>query len=174
MTKPPTQTRPADRWAADEIVAPELIALKALYDQARGERRMLAYADLPPVETLPGVTDLAIVKVGQEAGRYIYLAAGEGYHETAKVGGGEGLVPGPDGVTLERRPVIRQHFDLAVTERRPFHISITRWDGPKILQYDRLILPLDDGQSGPLDGDGCGEVTHLLVGEVFLRLAKSG
>lgn len=173
MTKPPTQTKPADHWAADEIVAPELIALKALYDEARGGRRLLAYADLPPMEALPGLRDLALVEVGAEAGRYVYLAIGEGYRATAAVGGG-GLKPGPDGVTLELRPVIRQHFDLTVAERRPFHISITRWDGPKILQYDRLILPLDDGRDGAAYGDGGGEVTHLLVGEVFLRVAKAG
>lgn len=182
MKKPPKTVSPktvppgvpGHHWAADEIVAPSLIALKAWYDEARGqgtkaERPMVAFAELPPVETLPGVSDLAIVEVRAD-GRYPYIATGEGYRRTVMVGGGPGLKPGPDGVTAETRPVIRQHFGLAIAQRGPFHVSVTRWDGPKILQYDRLILPLDDGSKGP---DG-GEITHLLVGEAFLRLAKTG
>lgn len=145
-------------YAADEIVAPSLIALKALYDEGRGKRAMLAFADLPEAAALPGPSDLAIVEVPGD-GRYLYLAMGETYRRTAA------LAAGPDGVTQETRPVVRQHFDLAITQRGAFHVSVTRWDGPKILQFDRLVLPLDDGQ---------GVVTHLLVGEVFLRVAKPG
>lgn len=148
-------------WAADEIVAPALIALKAWYDDLKGDRAMVAFAALPDLRTLPGVADLAVVEVHGD-GRYPYLAMGEGYRRMAA------LVPGPDGVTIETRPVVRQHFDLACQERGAFHVSITRWDGPKILQYDRLLLPLDDGT-----GKG-GAITHLLVGEVFLRVAKPG
>lgn len=182
MTTPTLPVDPTPFWAAEEVVAPELVALKALYDQARhvgtphrsgtGPRALLAYAALPAMETLPALRDLALVEVGHEPGRYVYLAIGEGYRKTAAVGGGPGLAPGPDGVTLETRPVMLQHFGLTEKERRPFHIKITRWDGPKILQYDRLILPLDDGGSG--HKDGAGEITHLLVGEVFLRVAKPG
>jgi hypothetical protein len=145
-------------YAADEIVAPELIALQALYDDLRGQQPMLAYDALPPVEALPGVADLALVEALAD-GRYRYLAMGNGYHHVA----GEALKAGADGTVIETRPVVRQHFDLAVTERRPVHVSVTRWDGPKILQYDRLILPLLDGR---------GEIAHLLAGEVFLRYAK--
>jgi hypothetical protein len=145
-------------YAADEIVAPALIALKAWYDEARDGRAMAAFAALPPRGTLPGPADLAIAEVRGD-GRYPYLAMGEQYRRTAA------LSAGPDGVTLETRPVVCQHFDLATAQRGPFHVSVTRWDGPKILQYDRLILPLDDG---------AGTVSHLLVGEVFLRVAKPG
>lgn len=145
-------------YAADEIVAPELIALKALYDDLRGRQPLLAYDALPPVETLPGVSDLALVEALAD-GRYRYRAMGNGYRHTA----GAALKTAGDGTTAENRPVVLQHFDLAVTERRPVHVSVTRWDGPKILQFDRLVLPLTDGQ---------GEIGHLLVGEVFLRLAK--
>ncbi|HEX6957379.1 MAG TPA: hypothetical protein VF194_05270 [Ferrovibrio sp.] len=162
--KPPTQTRPADHWAADEIVAPELVALKAWYDGARGARPMLAFAALPYLATLPGAADLALVALAEEDGSYLYLQTGEGYRRTAAVGGG-GLQPRPDGRIAETRPVMCQHLDLAAAQRAPFHVSVTRWDGLKILQYDRLILPLDDGQQK-------GMVTHLLVGECFLRLAK--
>lgn len=177
MKRPPKTVPPGvpgHHWAADEIVAPGLIALKAWYDEARGagsaaERRMVAFDALPPVETLPGVSDLAIVEVRGD-GSFRYIASGEGYRRTAEVGGGPGLVPGPDGVVVETRSVIRQHFGLAIAQRGAFHVSVTRWDGPKILQYDRLILPLDDGTGGP---EG-GEITHLLVGEAFLRLAKPG
>lgn len=165
------EARGPGHWAADEIVAPELLALKAIYDEIAGSRGLAAWTALPPVETLPGVGDLAIVEV-DAADRYPYLAIGEGYRRTAAVGmpKGGGLKPGPDGRTCETRAVIRQHFGLAIRERRPFHVSVTRWDGPKILQYDRLILPLD---SGPAQGKA-GEITHLLVGEVFLRVAKPG
>jgi hypothetical protein len=155
-------------YAADEIVAPALIALKAWYDEARGqgtahERAMPAFADLPPGQTLPGPGDLAIVDVHGD-GRYVYLAMGDTYRRTAA------LAAGPDGVIQETRPVVRQHFDLAVSQRGAFHVSVTRWDGPKILQYDRLVLPLDDGTGGKAGG----EIGHLLVGEVFLRVAKPG
>ncbi len=172
MKRPPKNVPPGEpghHWAADEIVAPSLIALKAWYDEARGTRAIVPFAELPHVETLPGVTDLAIVEVRAD-GSYPYLATGEGYRRTAAVGGGPGLQPGPDGVMAETRAVIRQHFGLAIAQRGPFHVSVTRWDGPKILQYDRLILPLDDGRPGR-EGS---EITHLLVGEVFLRLAKTG
>ncbi len=156
-------------YAADEIVAPALIALKAWYDETRGHRPMAGFADLPlgPAlgAALPGPTDLAIVDVGGD-GRYAYLAMGENYRHTAA------LAAGPDGVTIETRPVLRQHFDLAMAQRGAFHVSVTRWDGPKILQYDRLVLPLDDGAVNHADGGGM--VTHLLVGEVFLRIAKPG
>lgn len=148
-------------WAADEIVAPALLALKAVYDEVRGSAPLAAFAAMPPVETLPGLADLALVEVDGDR-RFPYLAMGEGYRRTAAIGG-SGLLPGPDGRTCETRPVIRQHFGLALSEARPFHVSVTRWDGPKILQFDRLILPLDDSR---------GEITHLLVGEVFLRVAK--
>lgn len=182
MKKPPKTVPPGvpgHHWAADEIVAPGLIALKAWYDEARHagtkqERPMVAFSALPPVETLPGVGDLAIVEV-REDGTFPYIASGEGYRRTAEVGGGPGLKPGPDGVVAETRPVICQHFGLAIAQRGAFHVSVTRWDGPKILQYDRLILPLDDGTGGPSHhDDGGGEITHLLVGEAFLRLAKPG
>ena len=152
-------------YAADEVVAPALIALKAWYDEARGagtaaERPMAGFADLPDLNTLPGVSDLALVELAGD-GSYVCRAMGEGYRRIAA------LVPGGDGVIRETRPVIRQHFDLALRQGGSFHVSVTRWDGPKILQYDRLILPLTgDGPAGP------GTVTHLLVGEVFLRLAK--
>ena len=155
-------------YAADEIVAPALIALKAWYDEAREGRPMAAFAALPPADmpqTLPGPTDLAIVEVTGD-GRYPYIAMGEQYRRTAA------LAADPDGVTRETRPVVRQHFDLAIRQRGAFHVSVTRWDGPKILQYDRVILPLDDG--GTTAPDGGGSVTHLLVGEVFLRVAKPG
>lgn len=148
----------ARHYAADEIVAPSLIALKAWYDEARGSRDMAAFGALPQPHDLPGPTDLALVEVMGD-GRYAYLAMGEQYRRTAA------LKPDTDGVTRESRPVVRQHLDLAFEHRDAFHVSITRWDGPKILQYDRLILPLDDG---------AGTVTHLLVGEVFLRVAKPG
>lgn len=148
-------------WAADEIVAPALVALKTIYDEVRGPASLAAWSALPPAETLPGVADLAVVEVDADR-RFPYLTMGEGYRHTAAIGGA-GLQPGPDGRTCETRPVIRQHFGLAIGEARPFHVSVTRWDGPKILQFDRLILPLDDGR---------GTITHLLVGEVFLRLAK--
>jgi len=157
-----TEHRGEGHWAADEIVAPELIALKAVYDEARGGAALAAYTALPPVETLPGVTDLALVTVDAER-RFPYAAMGAGYRRTAAIGGG-GLVPGPDGRTCETRAVIRQHFGLAIAESRPVHVSVTRWDGPKILQFDRLILPLVDGDGG---------IDHLLVGEVFLRVAKN-
>lgn len=151
-------------YAADEVVAPALIALKAWYDEARGKRVIAPLSVLPAdMSTLPGIVDLALVEVYDD-GRFIYQAMGEGYRRTA------GLKPGVDGVVSETRPVIRQHFDLSMRERRAFHVSVTRWDGPKILQFDRLILPLDDGQ-------GSGEasaISHLLVGEVFLRVAKPG
>jgi hypothetical protein len=157
-------TNGTDRhYAADEVVAPALIALKAWYDEARGmgtraERPMAGFADLPALNTLPGVSDLALVELAGDGG-YVCRAMGEGYGRIAA------LTPGTDGVIRETRPVIRQHFDLAVAERRSVHVSVTRWDGPKILQYDRLILPLT--------GDGpAATITHLLVGEVFLRLAK--
>lgn len=150
-------------YAADEIVAPALIALKAWYDQTRGTRPMAAFADLPELHSLPGVADLALVEVSAD-GRFAYLGMGEGYRRTAA------LTSGPDGVTAETRPVVRQHFDLAASQRGAFHVSVTRWDGPRILQFDRLVLPLDDGAAKP----GGGEVTHLLVGEVFLRFAKTG
>lgn len=150
-------------YAADEIVAPALIALKAWYDEARGQgtpkaQAMAAFATLPPPHELPGPADLALIEIAGD-GRYAYLAMGEQYRRTAA------LKPDADGVTRETRPVVRQHLDLALKQREAFHVSITRWDGPKILQYDRLILPLDDGN---------GTVTHLLVGEVFLRVAKPG
>jgi len=145
-------------YAADEIVAPALIALKAWYDEARGSKGMAAFDTLPPPHELPGPADLALIEVAGD-GRYAYLAMGEQYRRTAA------LKPDADGVTRESRPVVRQHLDLAFEQRDAFHVSITRWDGPKILQYDRLILPLDDG---------AGTVTHLLVGEVFLRVAKPG
>lgn len=182
MKKPPKTVSPktvppgvpGHHWAADEIVAPGLIALKAWYDEARGaatkaERPMVAFQALPHVETLPGVTDLAILEVRSD-GTYPYIAIGDGYCRTAEVGGGPGLQRGPDGVVAETRAVIRQHFGMAIAQRGPFHVSVTRWDGPKILQYDRLILPLDDGKGGAQGG----EITHLLVGEAFLRLAKTG
>ncbi|MFC3676796.1 hypothetical protein [Ferrovibrio xuzhouensis] len=156
-----TEHRGEGHWAADEIVAPALLALKAVYDEVRGNALLAAYSALPPVETLPGLADLAMVEVDADR-RFPYQAMGEGYRRTAAIGG-SGLQPGPDGRTFETRPVIRQHFGLALSEARPFHVSVTRWDGPKILQFDRLILPLDDGR---------GEITHLLVGEVFLRVAK--
>lgn len=145
-------------YAADEVVAPALIALKAWYDEARGDQPMAAFDRLPEPHTLPGPADLALIEVGGD-GRYAYLAMGEQYRRTAA------LKPDADGVTRETRPVVRQHLDLALKQREAFHVSITRWDGPKILQYDRLILPL-------IDADGA--VSHLLVGEVFLRVAKSG
>jgi hypothetical protein len=148
-------------WAADEIVAPVLIALKAVYDEVRGPAPLAAFAAMPPVETLPGLADLALVEADADR-RFPYLAMGEGYRRTAAIGGA-GLQPGPDGRIFETRAVIRQHFGLAIGETRPFHVSVTRWDGPKILQFDRLVLPLDDGR---------GDITHLLVGEVFLRVAK--
>lgn len=148
-------------WAADEIVAPALIALRAVYDELRGPAALPAFAALPPVEALPGVADLAIVAVDADR-RFPYLAMGEGYRRTAAIGGA-GLQPGPDGRTFETRAVIRQHFGLAIDEARPFHVSVTRWDGPRILQFDRLVLPFVDGD---------GEISHLLVGEVFLRVAK--
>lgn len=156
-------------YAADEVVAPTLIALKAWYDEARSQdaakpRVIAPLSALPSdLSTLPGIVDLALVEV-YEDGRFIYRAMGEGFRRTG------GLKPGPDGLVAETRPVIRQHFDLSMRERRAFHVSVTRWDGPRILQYDRLILPLDDGQ-------GSGEnsaISHLLVGEVFLRVAKPG
>ncbi|WP_341702881.1 hypothetical protein [Ferrovibrio sp.] len=150
-------------WAADEIVAPALIALKAVYDEIRGDAPLATYTALPPAETLPGLADLAVVEVDADRS-FPYQAIGAGYRRTAAIGGA-GLQPGPDGRIRETRPVIRQHFGLALAEGRPFHVSVTRWDGPKILQYDRLILPLDDGR---------GSITHLLVGEVFLRVAKEG
>lgn len=155
-------------YAADEIQAPELIALKTVYDEARGagtsaERAMAAFADLPAAETLPGLPDLAIVECLADRS-YRYLAMGNGYARIAA------LKPGADGVVRETRPVVRQHFDLAINQREPFHVSITRWDGPKILQFDRLVLPLDDGTGG---ADG-GIVTHLLTGDVFLRFARGG
>lgn len=145
-------------YAADEIVAPALIALKAWYDEARGKREMAAFSALPEPHALPGPSDLALVEVSGD-GRYVYLAMGEQYRRTAA------LKPDADGVTRETRSVVCQHLDLALKQRDAFHVSITRWDGPKILQYDRLILPLDDGAA---------TVTHLLVGEVFLRVAKPG
>jgi hypothetical protein len=145
-------------YAADEIVAPALIALKARYDEARGGKGMAAFDALPPPHELPGPADLALIEVSGD-GRYVYLAMGEQYRRTAA------LKPDADGVTRESRPVVRQHLDLAFEQRDAFHVSITRWDGPKILQYDRLILPLDDG---------AGIVTHMLLGEVFLRVAKPG
>ncbi len=145
-------------YAADEIVAPALIALKAWYDEARGSQAMAAFAALPEPHALPGPADLALIEVAGD-GRYPYLAMGEQYRRTAA------LKPDADGVTRETRPVVRQHLDLALQQRDAFHVSITRWDGPKILQYDRLILPLTDAG---------GEVSHLLVGEVFLRVAKPG
>ncbi len=163
MTNGPTR-----HYAADEIVAPALIALKAWYDEARGLRDMAPFAALPPGHALPGPADLAIVEVRGD-GRYPYVAMGEQYRRTACSGPGA-LAAGPDGVTLETRPVVRQHFDLAVTQRGAFHVSVTRWDGPRIQQYDRLILPLDDGSEAAAGG----EITHLLVGEVFLRVAKTG
>ncbi|PJI43217.1 hypothetical protein [Ferrovibrio sp.] len=145
-------------YAADEIVAPALIALKAWYDEARGSKSMAAFDTLPPPHELPGPADLALIEVAGD-GRYAYLAMGEQYRRTAA------LKPDADGVTRETRPVVRQHLDLAFEQRDAFHVSITRWDGPKILQYDRLILPLTDAE---------GSVSHLLVGEVFLRVAKPG
>jgi hypothetical protein len=151
-------------YAADEVVAPALIALKAWYDEVRDKRVIAPLTALPPdLSALPGIADLALVEVYDD-GRFIYRAMGEGFRRTA------GLKPGPDGLVAETRPVIRQHFDLSMRERRAFHVSVTRWDGPKILQYDRLILPLDDGQGS---GENSG-ISHLLVGEVFLRVAKPG
>jgi hypothetical protein len=145
-------------YAADEIVAPALIALKAWYDEVRGARAMAPFDALPAPHALPGPADLAIVDVVGD-GRYAYLAMGEQYRRTAA------LKPDPDGVTRETRPVVRQHFDLAVDQGNAFHVSVTRWDGPRILQYDRLILPLTDS---------AGAISHLLVGEAFLRVAKPG
>lgn len=145
-------------YAADEIVAPALIALKAWYDEARGNKPMAPFDILPEPHALPGPADLAILEVMGD-GRYPYLAMGEQYRRTAA------LKPDADGITRESRPVVRQHLDLALAQGSAFHVSVTRWDGPRILQYDRLILPLDDGD---------GVVTHLLVGEVFLRVAKPG
>lgn len=145
-------------YAADEIVAPALIALKAWYDEARGSKPMARFDILPEPHALPGPADLAILEVMGD-GRYPYLAMGEQYRRTAA------LKPDADGITRETRPVVRQHLDLALAQGSAFHVSVTRWDGPRILQYDRLILPLDDGD---------GVVTHLLVGEVFLRVAKPG
>ncbi len=145
-------------YAADEIVAPALIALKAWYDEARGGKPMAPFDQLPEPHALPGPADLALIEVAGD-GRYPYLAMGEQYRRTAM------LKPDTDGMTRETRPVVRQHLDLALKQREAFHVSITRWDGPKILQFDRLILPLTDAG---------GEVSHLLVGEVFLRVAKPG
>lgn len=145
-------------YAADEIVAPALIALKAWYDETRGSAPMAAFDLLPDPYALPGPADLAVVEVAGD-GRYAYVAMGEQYRRTAA------LKLDADGVTRETRPVVRQHLGLALKQRGAFHVSVTRWDGPKILQYDRLILPLTDP---------AGAVSHLLVGEVFLRVAKPG
>lgn len=145
-------------YAADEIVAPALIALKAWYDEARGSKPMASFDILPEPHALPGPADLAILRVTGD-GRYPYLAMGEQYRRSAA------LKPDADGITRETRPVVRQHLDLALAQGGAFHVSVTRWDGPRILQYDRLILPL---------ADAAGAVSHLLVGEVFLRVAKPG
>jgi hypothetical protein len=160
-------------YAADEIVAPELIALKAWYDQARGSQAMATADAVPPLEQLPGAADLALAELRSD-GRYAYLALGERYRRLAA------LRPKADGAIIETRPVVRQHFDLAIEQQAPFHVSITRWDGPRILQYDRLILPLRHGpeaggpEAGGPDASGTGAVRHLLAGEVFLRVAKPG
>ncbi|MEK9970363.1 MAG: hypothetical protein VW600_14580 [Ferrovibrio sp.] len=145
-------------YAADEIVAPALIELKAWYDEARGPHAMAPFDAVPALDQLPGAADLALADVQQD-GRYVYIAMGEQYRRLAA------LAAGPDGIAVETRPVVRQHFDIAIEQQAPFHVSITRWDGPRILQYDRLILPLRDG---------AGAVSHLLAGEVFLRVAKPG
>ena len=50
-------------YAADEIVAPALIALKAWYDEARGSKSMAAFDTLPPPHELPGPADLALIEV---------------------------------------------------------------------------------------------------------------
>lgn len=144
--------KPADHWAADEVVAPNLVALKAWYDSRRPKRRALPLADLPMLETLPGAADLALVAVS-ETGDFIYERLGAIYEKLS------GQVVGQP----ETRRVPLQHLGLALRKEGPFHVSITRFEGPRILQYDRLILPLS--------GEG-GHISHLLIGECFLRVAK--
>jgi len=151
-------TPPPRGWLADEVQAPSLVDLLAWYNTARGERAVLAMAGIPALSKLPGAADLALIEI-EPYGNYRYRGMGKAYKALAA------LKPDGDGVTRESRAVIRQHLDFACREGHPFHVSITRWDGPKVLQYDRLILPLDDGQ---------GSITHLLVGEAFLRFARGG
>ena len=151
-------TPPPRGWLADEVQAPSLVDLLAWYDKTRGTRPVLPVSALPALETLPGAADLALIEI-EPYGNYRYRACGEAYRLLS------GLLADPDDVMRENRAVIRQHLDLAAREHRPFHVSITRWDGPNILQYDRLILPLDDGH---------GTISHLLVGEAFLRYARGG
>ncbi len=151
-------TPPPRGWLADEVQAPALVDLLAWYNATRGDKPVLPVAALPALAKLPGGDDLALIEI-EPYGGYRYRSMGEAYKTLAS------LVPDGDDVTRESRAVIRQHLDLASREGHPFHISITRWDGPNILQYDRLILPLDDGH---------GAITHLLVGEAFLRYARGG
>src|SRR3546814_17352235 len=94
--------------------------------------------------------------------RFPYQAMGEGYRRTAAIGG-SGLQPGPDGRTCENRPVIPQHFGLALSAARSFPYSVTRWAGPKILQFDHLLIPPNDRQRA---------TTPPPAGGVFLRFAQ--
>lgn len=151
-------TPPPRGWLADEVQAPSLVDLLAWYDATRAGRPVLPVSALPALENLPGAADLALIE-REPYGNYRYRAMGEAYRALS------GLVTDADGAMRESRAVIRQHLDLACRDGHPFHVSITRWDGPNILQYDRLILPLDDGH---------GSITHLLVGEAFLRYARGG
>jgi len=143
-------------WLADEIQAPSLLELNAWYNQARGDQPLAPAATLGRLADLPAAEDLGLVEIMPD-GAYLYRQIGRAYGQLSE------LKPDMDGLTRENRPVMRQHLDLVCREGKPFHVSITRWDGPRILQYDRLILPLCDAG---------GAITHLLIGEAFLRVAR--
>ncbi|WP_374634315.1 hypothetical protein [Ferrovibrio sp.] len=151
MIKPPPLG-----WLADEIQAPSLLELNAWYTAARGANPLAPVDAVGKLTALPAADDLGLVEIMPD-GSYLYRQIGPAYAKLSE------LRPDADGLTRETRAVMRQHLDLACSEAKPFHVSITRWDGPRILQYDRLILPL---------GDAGGIISHLLIGEAFLRVAR--
>ncbi len=151
MIKPPPLG-----WLADEIQAPSLLELNAWYNAARADKPLAPANAIGKLADLPAADDLGLVQIMPD-GSYLYRQIGPAYAKLSE------LRPDADGLTRESRAVMRQHLDLAGSEAKPFHVSITRWDGPRILQYDRLILPLTDAD---------GAITHLLIGEVFLRVAR--
>jgi len=149
-------TPPPRGWLADEIQAPSLFELNEWYHARRGEAVFPPPDVIPDLAALPGGDDLAKLRIGP-GDDYIYEAMGPAYRALSA------LLPGPDGRVHETRAVMRQHVGFVLGQKLPFHVSITRWDGPRILQYDRLLLPF---------GPDAGHITHLLVGEAFLRLAR--
>lgn len=149
-------TPPPRGWLADEIQAPDLVALNAWYESLPADKGLPDAPGAASLEGLPGADDLALLRIEAD-GAMVYESQGQGYRQLA------GLLPDADGLIRETRAVMRQHVGIVLDQARPFHISITRWDGPRILQYDRLLLPF---------GLASARITHVLVGETFLRLAR--